>query len=355
MPAGVKNPESRTWNKLAAWLTHPDAGKRAFLILLIVPAVIFFVIGGIVAAVVVLALGGFTLWQSPERTARHGVALMRRLVNSFAGERGRFTWVLAFWLLALSFLGIWTAYVIALLAFAAYWTYFAEFLKAAFKNEWPYNFLAALGALMLYCFTGFSSVFSNYTISSITGFHAAQFPSSATILSTSFMFFAIFLAFTVIAGLAAVATGFSSRTAARIAPIAFMLAVPGLASLTGSIGRDQDIIALAEAIIISVDFNQNARFENGSYVANDGMHVFGTKVCRGLPFETLVMPHSDGGYITATLRLKPAVLADTEKSRVMATKYIYHFIEQKDCPAIQELVDEPEIVIPKVEPQPSHQ
>jgi hypothetical protein len=160
-----------------------------------------------------------------------------------------------------------------------------------------------------------------------------------------FVFFAFFFAFTIISGLAALITGFSSGIANRIFPIAFMVSMPILFSLLGWGGHDESIIALTEKIIISTNFNENARFEHGWYNATDGKKEYGTKVCRSLPFDALLTPHAEVGYITATPRATPAVLASPNfpiKREVMATNYVYGYVDQKDCPEINEYIEQPE-------------
>jgi len=312
--------------------------------LILTVGIVLFLMGWI-AATAALLIGAFSLWRAPPRTRHAGRVFMKLLMRTLATGRRRFIWVVALWVYAMLSADVQSALLIALLAFLRYWKYFLEFLKDAFKNEWPYNFLGALGAVMLYFLTGLSSAFSNFVISTITGFHHEEFPGSEAILSTTFIFFSVFFAFTMAAGLAALVTGFTSGTAARVAPVAFMLTVPGLVLLMGWLGRDQAFIDITEQVIISVDFNNNARFESGFYAATDGGRIYGTKVCRALPFETLLAPHSNTGYITATRRMKSPELEKpefVEKHHVLATQYIYGFVEQKDCPKIQEYFDEAE-------------
>jgi hypothetical protein len=266
------------------------------------------------------------------------------LGRSLQTERRRFVWVIALWAIAVLLIGPVIATIIGLVALLAYWRYFLDFLREAFKNEWPYNFLGALGAVMLYFLVTLGSVFSNFTISSITGFHPTHFPSAAAVLSAIFMFFSFFFAFTIISGLAALITGFSSGIANRIFPIAFMVSMPIFISLLGWGGHDESIIALTEKIIISTDFNENARFEHGWYSGTDGMKEYGTKVCRNLPFDALLTPHAEGGYITATPRAKPALLVFLDFPRrreVLATTYVYGYVEKKDCPEINEYIEQP--------------
>jgi hypothetical protein len=262
--------------------------------------VIFLVIG-FVPAIIAILVGAVILWRAPERAQAAGA----KFADSFATESRRFAWVLASWVVAFLFISSLIATLIALGTLLVYWDSFVGFLRQAFKNEWPYNFLGVLGAAILYYFAGLSSVFANFLISTITGFHPTYFPSAAIIIAAIFMFFAVFVAFTIISGLAALITGFSSGIANRIFPVAFMLSVPLLVSLIRLAGNHGDaVVALAEKIIISFDFNYNARFERGRYAATDGTTKdYGTKVCPDLPFDALIAPHAQGGYIEAVLRI----------------------------------------------------
>jgi hypothetical protein len=162
-------------------------------------------------------------------------------------------------------------------------------------------------------------------------------PAALTdVAATLFLFFAFFFVFTIVSGLAALITGFSSQIANRIFPIAFMLSIPGLVSLIAWIGKDETMVDLTEGIIIVSNFNDNVRMQdpNRSYPGFWG----GTKICRDLPIGIGITPHSDTGYITATPRLRPP--RNPANHEVPATKYIYGFVEQKDCPAIQEWFDD---------------
>lgn len=358
MPDTIWRRFREVWTTTGAWLSRPKVSEKLPFVemLLLISGTCLLVVGP-VPALSTAVIGAFVLWQDPERAERIGAAFAKWLAGSLATERSRFVWVIVFWSIALFFIGSWITTLIALLALLAYWNFFIDFLKAAFKNEWPYNFLGTLGAGILYVFSVLASVFSDFVISTITGFHPAQFPSVSTLLSALFMFFAFFFTFTIISGLAGLVTGFSSKIASRIFPIAFMLSIPGLVTLVKWISQDQVIIDLTEEIIIATSFNHNARFEYGWYAAKEGTRSYGTKVCRGLPFETLLTPHSEGGYITATPRAHPAALvapAFPTKREIMATKYVYGFVEQKECPAIHEYIDELETPRPSETPA-SHQ
>jgi hypothetical protein len=254
------------------------------------------------------------------------------------------------WTIALFSAGIWPAISIGALGLIAYWESFVEFVKSALKNEWPYNLLGALGALSIYLLTGLSSVFTSQAVASITGFNSEQFPGACAIISMGFMLIGLFSSFTIIAGIAAIATGFSSHTSTRTAPVAFMIAVPALISCFGWIGSDPSTISLLEKVIITTSFQHNSSFEFVGYVATDGVRNFGTKICHNLPFDALLAPNSNTDYITAIQRAMPAALRASKygiNSAVLATTYVYGYIKQDDCPTIQEYIEEPKVQVPK--------
>lgn len=270
--------------------------------------------------------------------------------GTFTTERGRFVWVCVLWAIALFSAGIWTAILIGLLGLLAYWEAFVEFVNSALKNEWPYNLLGALGAVSIYSLTGLSSKLTSQVITSITGFNSEQFPGAYAILSACFMLTGLFVSFTIIAGFGAIATGFSSHASTRTAPVAFMIALPALIICFGWKGSDQSTIALLEKVIITTSFHDNSSFERGGYVATDGVRYFGTKICQNLPFDALVAPNSNTGYITAIPRATPAALRapkDGMNSAVLATAYVYGYVKQDDCPKIQEYIEELKVQVPK--------
>jgi hypothetical protein len=278
-----------------------------------------------------------------ERLLNRLTAIINVVRHPAKTERRRFVLVIALWAISILLINSYLAAAIGLVALLAYWRYFVDFVREALRNKWPYNFLAALGGVIVYFLTTWVAVAFNIFISEITGFHPTQFPSAVATFSAIGLLFSVVFAFTIISGLTAIVTGFSSGIANRIFPIAFMVSFPIL-NLFTFIGNGSNPILLTERIILSVSFNRNSSFESGTYSAKDGVRSYGTKLCSKLPFDALLAPFADGGYIVATERGKPATFEFPLFPRsepVMTTHYTYSFIEQKDCPVINEYIEIP--------------
>jgi hypothetical protein len=62
-----------------------------------------------------------------------------------------------------------------------------------------------------------------------------------------------------------------------------------------------------------------------------------------LPYDRLLAPHAQGGYIAATPRDTPVQRAAPKwqgDHKIIATRYVYVFVDQKDCPAINEYIEQ---------------
>jgi hypothetical protein len=228
--------------------------------------------------------------------------------------------------------------LIAFVCAVRYFNHFAEFVRNILENQWPYNIAGALGILLTFILSPITSVLSSHIIASTTGFHPSYFTSSFVVLSASFYVVLIITIIATASGFIALASGFSDNVSRRVFPVTFALAVPGLLIIGISLGRDEDLISRFEGLIIALDFDENARFERGFYAGADGKgRYYGTKVCGELPFEALIAPDPQGGYIVATPRAQPAKLqvpVHGLSDRVLATKYIYSFVPQDKCPTI---------------------
>lgn len=271
----------------------------------------------------------------PGHTARilEGVAAFLKQIP----EPIAFILVVGLWLFAI-FANLWLAAIIATLAALRYSAHFSELIRRGLANQWPYNTVGVIGIILAFFLFPMASILANGAISNITGFHPTFFPNSFIFLFTVTYVFLLSVLLAVLSGTIAILRPSNPKTN-RAFPVAFGLAVVVLVAATGSFPNTQTIVDRAENAILALDFGSNARFESGFYVSPDGKRrMYGTKVCVGLPFHALLAPHAQEGFILANRRLKAArndFASHGVHKPVEATRFVYTFVKQDDCPDIQ--------------------